>query len=109
MHLNLFYKLPKTPDALAKVCLFMVFFLWLGDQVRSTRVYPGQRGSLYLVLVCLSMVASNAKSRQVAIFGGLSWCIFACQLAQECSALIYYMNQHCDCEFLDALSGYLWL
>jgi hypothetical protein len=103
------FDLPKVPNALAKTCLFLVAFFWAGDQVRSTRVYPGERWPLYLTLVCLSTVAVDAKSIRIAIVGGLSWCLFARELAQEYPAMIYYMNQHHDSELLDALSRYLWL
>ncbi len=90
--MNLHRKALYVPNLLAKSCLGLAIFMWLGDQVRSTRVHLGERCRLDVCLVVLSVVALGASSKLVSILGMIAFSLFMYCLIQEYAEVLYYLR-----------------
>lgn len=86
--MNLFHNLPYVLNLLAKVCLGLSIFNWLGDQVSSVRVHPWEHCRIDLISAILSAVATGASSRRVAILGLIGFGAFGFLLIQEYLVLV---------------------
>ena len=86
--MNLFHKLPYVPNLLAKVCLGLAIFNWLGLQVSSVRVHPWERCQNDLISAILSAVALGAASRRVAILGLIGFGAFGYLLIRDYLMLV---------------------
>ena len=89
---------PKTPNWIARLCLSVAVFLWLGDVTRSTFRAPGSVWGVYLSATVFSLFAANAKSARIAIAGGIAWCFFVYQYAIECDEVIQMWRLHIQME-----------
>ncbi len=81
--MNLYYKLPYVPNLLAKVCLWLSIFNWLGLQVSSVRIHPWDYSRNYLISFILSAVAWGASSKTTSILGLIGFGVFGFLLIQK--------------------------
>jgi hypothetical protein len=94
---------PQTPNWLAKLCLGLAVFVWLGDVTRSTFRAPGSVWGVYLCAMVFSLFAANAKSAKIAIPSGMAWCYFAYHFAIECDEVIQMWRLHLQMEAAKAM------
>ena len=92
MRINLRARIPKVPNIVAKACLYVVFYLWFADMLRSSVLYPGARCLHSLAQVLLCGVAMGAHSKQIVILAGVSGCVSLFFFVRDYSDVLYFLK-----------------